>query len=192
MSIENQLFLLEEQFERMEDDRDDFDEEIVRIPEMTIKEYLNFLEQRSQTEFGKLWTVYRSQMFNLVDEYLNCNPERRVEIRKMVSNKSNVKCNVLDLIEEQGWFIKDKSDESLLRRLIGLLSIADLGYSLATLFTVNDLYGMAGHANIDIQPVLSKIASFSSDSAENIESNISTKEFLETFEPLDEEKWLNQ
>ncbi|QDT88281.1 hypothetical protein [Gimesia chilikensis] len=182
--ILKQLEDIEARFEIIEEDDDDFDDDLCRIPEMSEEEYLEFLEARGQTEFGKVWRVYRGLMFDLVDEYLNCTPECRLKIRKLISKLSNVKFDVCRLVEEQGWLIKDRSDENLLRRLIGLLSISDLGYSLATLFTVNNLYGAASNAKIDIQPIMSEIASISSDEAENIDSDKSTKEFLETFKPF--------
>ncbi|QDV18257.1 hypothetical protein Pan153_29140 [Gimesia panareensis] len=153
---------------------------------MSKEEYLEFLEAREQTEFGKIWRVYRRLMFELVDEYLNARHKQREELRKKIWSMDNVQAYLFRLCDEQSWLIRDRSDEPLLRRLIGFISIADSGYTLPKQFLVTDLYDQATKvAQIEIGPLLSEIAKISSDKTEHISSGVSTQKFLKDFQLFD-------
>jgi hypothetical protein len=178
------LKVLEDRFEQIEDDGDDFDEDRSRIPEMSQKEYLEFLERRSQTDFGKTWTVYRRLILELVEIYLNATSKQRGMIRRAVRNMINIKCYAMALCYEQSWLILDESGEPLLRSLVGLISIVDIGNELLSQFTLTDLHGQAtAVAHIEIDPIIAEIAAISSPSTEHIESGVSTQQFLKEFEP---------
>ncbi|QDU01069.1 hypothetical protein V6x_07470 [Gimesia chilikensis] len=182
--ILEQLKVLEDRFEQIEDDGDDFDEDRSRIPEMSQKEYQEFLERRSQTDFGKTWTVYRRLMLELVEIYLNATSKQRGMIRRAVRNMINIKCYTMALCDEQSWLILDESGEPLLRSLVGLISMVDKGNELLSQFTLTDLHGQAtAVAQIEIDPIIAEIAAISSPSTEHIESGVSTQQFLEEFEP---------
>lgn len=182
--ILEQLKVLEDRFEQFEDDGDDFEEDRNRIPEMSQKEYREFLERRSQTDFGKTWTDYRRLMLELVEIYFNATSNQRERIRRAIRNMLNVRCYAMELCNEQGWLIHNKSGEPLLRSLVGLFSIADFGNDPAAQFTLTDLYGQAtAVAQIDIDPIIAEVAAISSSSAEHIESGVSTQQFLKEFEP---------
>lgn len=191
--ILKQLEDIEARFEIIEEDDDEFDDDLCRIPEMSEEEYLEFLEASGQTEFGKVWRVYRGLMFELVDEYLNAQHKQREEIRQKIWSMDNVQSYIFRLCDEQSWLIRDSSDGPLLRRLISFISIADSGYDLPTQLLLTDLYEQATRvAQIDIEPLLSAIANISSDQTEHISGGVSTQKFLKDFQPFDRSQLLDE
>ena len=166
------------------DDRDDFEEVFGRISSLSIQEYLEFLDQRQQTDFGQAWAAFRRTIFELVTMYLSSPEIGRKQIRDIVVSKPMIRDCIPTLIEEQSWLIRVPSDVDLLEKLVGLLSLADVGSDsgLAIRTVLTDLWHQAQRASIDIEATVRKVA-LVSNSIPQKSGGLSTRDFLLNFRP---------
>jgi hypothetical protein len=58
--LKQRIAKFERTFEHLEDDFEDFDDDVVRVPNMTAARYEKFLDRRAATPFGKVFAEFRS------------------------------------------------------------------------------------------------------------------------------------
>ncbi len=182
MNLEDKLVEIEERFSAVPHDRSAFGEELCRLHEMSRDEYQEFLERRSQTEFGKIWSRYRNIMLQLADEYLTCSDDRRKEIRQRIAGLHRVKVRAIVLGKEQVWLVRSDRDLSTLRRIVAFVSIADRADAFSNREFLSDLYYFARNAKMDLLPILKEIAELSSDVPPG-DRTVSTRKYFREFQP---------
>ncbi len=182
MNLEDELVEIENNFSLLPEDGDDFDQELCRLHEMSRDEYQEFLERRSQTEFGKVWSRYRNIMLQLADEYLTCSDDHRKEIRQRIAGLLYCMTYVVVLGEEFFWLLRIEQDLLTLRRIVAMVSIADDSDDPTNQSLLSNVYHQAKKTPLDVEQVLTEISSISSDVPPKGKA-VSTREYLGSFQP---------
>lgn len=190
ISIEQCLSQLQEldlKFSEIEDDRDDFEDDYEHLHEYNRLKYLDFLNRRSDTFFGKHWSKFRIAILELAKQYLELSEEGRERIRDRVSGFNQIRVNGLSLVNEQRWLILAASDRDFLRRLLAVVSLLNLGDNtgFATQFVLADLHYQARKVGIKPDPIFDGISSISSEKIIQ-PADVSPRKFFASFMDLPE------
>jgi hypothetical protein len=121
--IKTRIEKFHELFSQIEDDYEDFDDEITRVSRMEPAEYFDFMERRSATEFGKLfYKEFHDFIINSVfPYYLNSDGLVRQEVIELFDKCFYARSKVWCLMNEYRWKLRHSVQEErtvLLHRIL--------------------------------------------------------------------------
>lgn len=170
--------------EQVEDDDDEFDEELSAVHTFSKSEYLDFLSERSQTKFGKAWQSFRDMALSVSRKYSRgFSVTDRDFVRNVVSECRFVIIFLPRIIEEQTLLIREESDWDVAREVLGLVSmLSDNWSNQCRLVPLDNLFHSCVSAfGIERTKELFRATAALSDDV--------TKEALAAFEPANFESW---
>jgi hypothetical protein len=171
----------------IDDDKEDFDSAYCALlgGRLNHDEFQQLLHERSETDFGHVWSAYRRCMLNLVEVYCQSDETARVEIRNQLTLRPFVLIYSTVLAEELTHAFGFTKDTTSVYQALLIVSMCDScdAHSLATHFALTRLYNTASDLGIDPIPYFVEVAAMSSDVARN-DSTTSTRKFLSTFQPV--------
>lgn len=162
---------------------------VQRFHETTPDAIRRALAEASATGYGALRDRFRQLAFRLIDFYLQCDPSTRRVIWDYWSGHRVSGTFFVSLIDEHMWLIRSSADRDLLLKLMALFSVIDQGrgVGMSGTFGLSNLYARAEACGLDFFATLRQVAELSNDEVrpdETVDENVSTKEYLSTFEPL--------
>lgn len=170
----------------IDDDKEDFDAAYGSLQEgrLTYDEFQQLLLERSETEFGQVWSAFRRCMLKLVEAYHQANETAREEIRNQLRQMRFAIIYSTVLADELTSSFGFTRDTTAIYQVLSLVSICDScpDSSLATHIALTRLYNTASDLGIEPIPYFIEVATMSSDVARN-GCTTSTRSFLSTFQP---------
>jgi hypothetical protein len=186
--IECRVAEFDELFSRIEDDGEDFDDELAAIPRMDPSRYLAFLTERAKTPYGQAFAQFREFVAaRLLDAFARMSDDDRRAVLDLFSSYDVARIALWSLLDEYRWrFQKSPPQEksAVLRHLL-LIAVLTEEYleEVETAMILTSVWGYAEECELDP-------GSFFKEAAEvagrrKLSHGQSAYEILRDFEPYD-------
>ncbi|WP_437275943.1 hypothetical protein WME90_32470 [Sorangium sp. So ce375] len=184
--IAKRICEFDERFAHLEDDREDFEEDLADVDGMDRSTYLDFLARRGATPFGRLLSEFRNFVIpGVLDAYAQGSDHERRAIREIFAQRRRATLELWSLLDERAWLLsKSPAQEKpgLLRTLLLLGVLAERyldDYQTAMILT--SAWRNVENDGLDPKRFFDDVAKMAGQ--DKLEHGRSASELLRDFEP---------
>lgn len=186
--IAQRLAEFDEILKHLEDDYEDFDDEIVSIPDMSPSEYRAFLSKRAATPYGRVVSEFHDFLVpGVIDAYVRGNADQRQRILDEISSRCFALIKLLSLLRDYRWRLQKVSPEmrpSMIRTLLLLAVLAEEYLDQPdTAMILTSAWRDAEFDGLDPKQFFNEAAALAGH--RKVLHGRSASEFLANFEPYD-------
>lgn len=186
--IAQRLAEFDEIFKQLEDDYEDFDDEIVSIPDMSLAEYRAFLSKRAATPYGRVLSEFHDFVVPWVtDAYVRGSAEQRQRILDETASRRFALIKLLSLLRDYRWRLHKVSPDmraSMIRTLLLLAVLAEEYLDQPDTATIlTSAWREAEFEGLDPKQFFQEAAALAGQ--RKVLHGRSASEFLSNFEPYD-------
>ncbi len=186
--IEKRVAELDTLFGRVEDDSEDFDDDLAAVPTMDLSAYLAFLVKRARTPYGRAFSKLRELVVPaLLDAYLRMSDDDRRAVLDLFSNHSFALIALWSLLDEVRWRLQKAPPHERPAVLRNLLLIAVLAEEyldqVDTAMILTSAWGAAEDSGLDPAPFFKAAADVAGQ--RELSHGESARQILRDFEPYD-------